>query len=105
MDEKGGVIEAEMPRARITHIGYLLDGGVPTKYWPQLQFSMWVCDVEAWDFMAYHPSLPPFIAHAESDPDYQAKLDQAIPEFLLNLKMAKKRLLDAGVVPKLEEKQ
>ena len=34
----------------------------PAKYWPQVQFSMWVCAESTHGrFMSYHPELPPFI--------------------------------------------
>lgn len=98
-----GGIEVKCPGPH-THVGYLLgDADVPAKYWPQVQFSMWVCGVDAWEFMSYHPNLPPFLAHVEPDAAYHDKLDLAIPEFLLNFQTAKQRLLDFGVTPKLKE--
>ena len=56
-------------------------------------------------FMSYHPELPTFSTRVDPDPAYWSlKLDDAIPEFLRELKLAKQRLLDAGVTPKLEER-
>ena len=55
-----GGVEVKCP-APHTHIGYLLgDGYVPAKYWPQLQFSMWVCGVE--DLVLHElPPAPPAV--------------------------------------------
>ena len=63
------------------HIGYMLDGKLPTKYKAQVQGSMWITGLAAWDFMSYHPDSPPFITKVVRDQEYIDKMESVIMEF------------------------
>lgn len=77
--EEGG-LEIKCPK-ETTHISYLDDGGLPLIYKPQVQGSMWVTDRKWWDFMSYHPQLPPLIIRVLRDEEYIEKMDKGITKF------------------------
>lgn len=62
-------LEIKCPLAH-THVGYLRAGKVPTKYIPQLQMSMFVCDVNEWDFLSYHPDIEPLLITVQRDQEW-----------------------------------
>ena len=52
-----GLVEIKCPKTA-THLQYLLDGCVPKKYEPQMQWQM-ACTERAWcDFVSFDPRLP-----------------------------------------------
>lgn len=52
-----GLVEIKCPKTA-THLQYLLDGTVPTKYLPQMNWQL-ACTGRAWaDFVSYDPRLP-----------------------------------------------
>lgn len=52
-----GLVEIKCPKVA-THLFYLLDGVVPSKYQPQMMWQM-ACSGRAWcDFVSYRPDLP-----------------------------------------------
>jgi len=52
-----GVLEIKCPKTA-THLQYLLDGAVPSKYEPQMMWQL-ACTGRAWaDFVSYDPRLP-----------------------------------------------
>lgn len=52
-----GLVEIKCPKTA-THLTYLLDGKVPTKYQPQMLWQM-ACTERPWcDFVSYDPRLP-----------------------------------------------
>lgn len=65
-----------------THVEYLCDGVIPNTYIPQVQGSMWVTGFEEWDFMSFHPDLPPLIVTVKKDPDFHNALETYMKEFL-----------------------
>lgn len=71
--------ETKSPMAK-THIGYLLDGGLPNYYKPQVHYSMAVTGLNKWWFQSYFPGLEPLIVLVEAD-EYTAKIKQAVKEF------------------------
>jgi len=77
-----------------THMKYLLGGKCPAEYVPQVQGSMWICEEDTWDFMSYHPDLPPFIITVERDEKYIDGLAAEIEQFIE--KMGKKQSLLAA---------
>lgn len=76
----------------ITHADYLIYGGLPAIYKPQVQGSMWVTGLEEWDFMSYHPDYKSLIVTVEKDPKYHELLDEIIPEFLREKKRYENKL-------------
>ena len=91
-------IEMKCPKAS-THIGYLRRGGIPREYRLQVQGSMWVTGMESWDFLSYHPELPPLCERAEPEQQVQAAFDEHIPAFIDALDKARGQLIDMGMHP------
>ena len=75
-----GGLEIKCP-APHTHIEYLLGGKLPTKYIPQVQGCMLVTGRKWWDFMSYHPEMPPLIVRVERDDTYISKLHELLIAF------------------------
>lgn len=77
--EDGG-LEIKCPK-ETTHISYLDSGELPLIYKPQVQGCMWVTGRKWWDFMSYHPDLPPLIVRVFRDEDYIASMRKVIIKF------------------------
>lgn len=77
--EEGG-LEIKCPK-ETTHISYLAKGELPSIYKPQVQGSMWVTGRKWWDFMSYHPDLPPLIIRIPRDEEYIKKMELGITKF------------------------
>lgn len=72
----GGVeIKCPLPH---THVSYLRDGKVPSKYIPQIQGCLWITEREWWDFMSYNPSMQDLIVRVYRDEAYIKKLADAV---------------------------
>lgn len=50
-----------------TQVKRLLDGGFPSEYFGQLQFSMYVTGFKYWYFMSWVPAMRPLIIRVERD--------------------------------------
>lgn len=89
-----GGIEIKCPSAPV-HVGYCLEGVVPTEYKPQVFGLLFVTGREWWDFMSYHPDFKRWnllVRVTASDPDYIEWRDAFAPvltEFLERLDAAK----------------
>lgn len=66
-------------------------GKVPSKYVPQIHFSMAVTGFQRWDYMCYLPGQAPLIHHVERD-EYTETMRQAIADFCGELEAACERL-------------
>jgi hypothetical protein len=64
-----------------THVGYLLAGGLPADYIPQVQGSMLITGFMAWNFMSYYPGLPPLMVKVPIDAAFCAKLKVELLDF------------------------
>lgn len=74
--EDGG-LEIKAPAAA-THVSYLRDGTLPSKYYQQVMGCLWITGRQWWDFMSYHPDMPALIVRVERDEDYIAKLEEHV---------------------------
>ena len=74
--EKGG-LEIKCPAAA-THVSYLRDEKLPSKYYQQVMGCLWITGREWWDFMSYHPDMKPLIVRVERDEEYIAALEKHI---------------------------
>lgn len=54
-----GLVEIKCPKPA-NHAEALVRGGLPTKYIPQVQGQLWVCEADACDFVSYLPSRPEY---------------------------------------------
>jgi putative phage-type endonuclease len=79
-----------------THVGYVLDGELPSEYVQQVHGSMAVTGLNQWHFFSYFPGMRPFHIIAKRD-DYTAKMEVAIHEFVQKYKAA-----TAQALPKLK---
>ena len=86
-DDTGWEVKAPMPK---THIGYVLDGGLPQIYKPQVHFSMAVTGLKRWYFGSYHPEITPFGIMVEWD-EYTDKMAEELAAFITKLKSAKEQ--------------
>lgn len=93
-----GLLELKCPKAS-THVGYLVSGGVPRKYRPQLQFQLHVTGRDWVDFVSYHPDFPPLLVREHPDGQIQAALEDVMPGFLEKLARAKEMLVSMGARP------
>ena len=64
-----------------THIGYLLSGKLPTKYFQQVQGSLYVTGRKHWFFMSYYPGLSPLIIKVSRDERFIEKLHEELDKF------------------------
>ena len=72
-------IEIKIP-APHTHVSYLRGGKVPSTYFPQVQGCMWICERDHWDFLSFHPDMPPLLVRVERDDAFIGKLVMLIKE-------------------------
>ena len=84
-------LEIKCPTAK-THVQYLRLGKVPTKYVLQVQGCMAVTGFQAWDFMSYHPDMPPMIVEVKRDESLIEKLLIELDSFTTELKSEMVRL-------------
>jgi len=99
--EDGG-LELKCPKAG-THLIYLFRDKVPNEYFCQVQASMWITGRPWWDFGSYYPELPFFVKRSTPDEKYHKGLDEHIPTFVAELEEGKKRLVEMGVEPIMED--
>lgn len=80
-------IELKVPKPS-THIGYLIDGGVPKAYIAQCHFAMVISEAPHMYFMSYCPGLKPHIVKVIRD-EYTKCVEVALEKFIKNLNAAK----------------
>lgn len=81
--EDGG-IEIKCPLS-YTHVGYLLDGKLPSEYFQQVQGQLYVTGRKWVDFMSYFPGLRPLLVRVERDEKFITALDIELQVFLKQL--------------------
>lgn len=84
-------LEIKCPKPE-THVSYLLSGKLPTAYVAQVQGSMFVTGFDEWDFMSYHPEMPPLIITVKRDNAWHEAFDAIINDFISNLQESKSKL-------------
>jgi hypothetical protein len=77
--EDGG-LELKCPLAQ-THVKYLLAGGLPPEYAPQVHGSLYVTGRKEWTFMSYRRPFPPHIVRVQRDPVIMYKIETALKAF------------------------
>jgi len=79
IDDNGGY-EVKNPLAK-THVKYLLGGKLPTEYFCQVQFSLFVSEREYWFFMSHYPAMRPLMLKIERDEKWIEKCEAEIERF------------------------
>lgn len=83
VDEEG-LLEIKCPLAH-TQVGYLLNEGLPTDYFQQVQGQLWVTGRKWADFVSYYPGLNPLVVRVLPDAKFHAALDAELPRFCADL--------------------
>lgn len=79
-----GLLEIKCPKAS-THVSYLDNNNLPTKYIQQVQGQLFVTGRKYCDFMSYYPALKPLIVRVERDEEFIKKLETEINKFCESL--------------------
>ena len=77
-DKEG--FEVKNPLSK-THIKYLLAGKLPTEYFCQVQFSLYISERESWHFMSHYPGLRPLMLKVERDEAWIGKCERELNAF------------------------
>ena len=90
-----GLVEIKCPESH-THIGYVLDGQVPEKYIPQMQWQM-ACTGRQWcDFVSYDSRCPEglrlFVKRLERDDIYISTAEETVRRFLAEVDVMVEKL-------------
>lgn len=81
--EDGG-IEIKCPEPH-THVGYLLDGELPSEYRAQVYGSLLVTGLPRWRFLSYCRGFPPLLLTIEANAEIQAGILAAVTAFQTKL--------------------
>ncbi len=90
IDDCGG-LEIKCPLMS-THIGYLLDGTIPTDYIQQVQGNLLVTGREWWDFKSYYPAIKPLIVRVHPDDKFLKLLKSELVSFCEELETVVKKI-------------
>lgn len=85
VDEWGSGVEIKCPYASENHIAFAFDGIIKPEYDWQLQYTMRVCDADAWHFCSFDPRMKknPFaVKLVKRDEEMQGILDEEVPKFI-----------------------
>jgi hypothetical protein len=77
MPDRGLEIKCPAPH---THVSYLVKNKCPAEYIAQIQGSMWICERDQWDFLSFHPDMPPLLITVKRDEKFIATLASLIEE-------------------------
>ena len=83
-------LEVKCP-GHTTQVKYLIDRKCPSEYFPQVQTSMWITEQEHWDFVSYHPDLPPLIVTVNRDQKWIDSFAEELDAFLGRLDKKRQR--------------
>jgi hypothetical protein len=77
--EAGG-LEIKCPEPH-THCKYLVEGGVPDDYLPQIMFCLYVTGRPWWKFISYRRKFPKLIVEVQRDEEIMEKIDSVVKSF------------------------
>ena len=100
----GGLLEIKCPEPK-SHCRYLLNSGIGSDYWPQIQGQLLCCEADWLDSVSYCPPFPASLVRVERDEEYIRKLRDALEEFCDRLDAAEARIRSMGVAEVLPTKQ
>lgn len=80
-----GSLEIKCP-GLATHVGYLLDGKLPTDYFQQVQGQLLVTGRDWVDFVSYYPAIKPLIVRVNRDEKFIKSLTIELEIFCKELK-------------------
>ena len=71
------LLEIKCPSAH-THVEYLRDGCLPSKYIAQVQGQLWITGKDKAHFLSYHPDFKPLMVVVPRDEMFIAKLEAEV---------------------------
>ena len=80
-----GGLEIKCPSAKL-HVSYLISP--PEKFRQQVQGGLWVTERKWWDFLSFHPELPPVMRRFERDEEYIERMAVLVRTFCETMKEA-----------------
>lgn len=89
-----GLLEIKCPNTS-THLGYILDGKMPTAYVSQVQFQLWVTGRKWCKFVSYDPrskSRPFWSFHVKRDEKKINEIKEATEQFVKELEELLRKL-------------
>ena len=86
-----GGLEIKCP-APPTHYGYFRANKLPPEYKAQVQGCLWITGRKWWDFLSYHPSLPPMLIRVERDEDFIKELERIVIDVCKEIETETKNL-------------
>ena len=101
-DRLTGGLEIKCP-TRDTHVGYLMDGSLPSAYKLQVHGSLAVTGLPVWHFYSYFPGLNPFHLEVEPD-DFTELVKDRLEAFVIEYGKQREPILDA-ILPSRKEAQ
>ena len=84
-------VEIKAPYASENHIAFMVDGKIKPEWQWQMQYCMRILDCETYHFVSFDPRMrkgPIAIQIVDRDNEMQKKLNDAVPEFLLDMDKA-----------------
>lgn len=98
-----GGLELKCPSPQV-HVGYLLDG-MSDAYRAQVQGCLYICEREWWDWLSYHPTLPPVLVRCYRDEPFIMALASILDAFCDHLDAMKEELKSRGFMPAIEQER
>jgi hypothetical protein len=86
-------IEIKCPK-RGTHTGYRRSGRLPSRYFQQVQGTMWILGLDHYWFYSYNPHHPDFKIKVERDDEWIEKASKIIIEAAELVDSETRRLID-----------
>ena len=69
-----------------TQVKYLIDNKLPTDYFGQVQFSLYVTGFKIWNFLSHVPGMPPLLIRVERDEGFIRVLEIELNVFCAELR-------------------
>jgi putative phage-type endonuclease len=73
-------LEIKCPAAK-TQAKYLHANKLPTEYYCQVQFSLYVSERDTWHFVSYYPAMRPLLLECHRDEEWIKKMEAELDSF------------------------
>lgn len=88
-NKEGVELKNPLPK---TQAKYLYNGGLPSEYFGQVQFSLLVTGFKVWHFLSYVPLMRPVYVKVERDKEFLAALKLELERFCDDLNQITERI-------------
>lgn len=86
-----GLVEIKCPTSAV-HVAYLLNGGLPTEYFQQVQGQLLVTGRKYVDFFSFYPGISPLLVRVERNAEFIKALDTELKAFCKELDKITKKI-------------